>query len=113
MPGYQLTVRHGSRVDRERFDDLDEALGAMRRRAEAVRGEGPLEAVSAFRDYEPGKRVAARLELSSGGWLRGREAGVDVMGDGTLVPYAGGIRREPLEAGQGRSAFEAVRKALV
>jgi hypothetical protein len=56
--------------------------------------------------------VAARIELSSGGWLRGREAGVDVMGDGTLVPYEGGIRREPLEAGQGRSAFEAVRKAM-
>jgi hypothetical protein len=112
MSGYQLTVRHGSQVDRERFDDLDEAVAELRRRAEEVRGEGPLETVSAFRDYEPGKRVAARLELSSGGWLRGREAGVDVMGDGTLIPYAGGVRRKPLESGQGRSAFEAVRKAL-
>jgi hypothetical protein len=112
LSGYRLTVRHGSRVDRERFDDLDDALAALRRRAEEVRGEGPLDTVKAFRDYEPAKRVAARLELSSGGWLRGREAGVDVMGDGTLVPYEGGIRREPLEAGQGRSAFEAVRQAL-
>jgi hypothetical protein len=34
------------------------------------------------------------------------------MGDGRLVPYEGGIRREPLEAGQGRSAFDAVRRAL-
>jgi hypothetical protein len=112
LSGYRLTVRHGSRVDRERFDDLDEAIAELRRRAEEVRGEGPLDTVKAFRDYEPSNRVAARLELSSGGWLRGREAGVDVMGDGTFVPYEGGIRREPLEAGQGRSAFEAVRQAL-
>jgi hypothetical protein len=112
MAGYRLTVRHGSRVDRERFDDLDEAVEELRRRAEEVRGEGPLGTVKAFRDYEPDKRVAARLELSAGGWLRGREAGIDVMGDGTLVPYTGGIRRERLESGQGRSAFEAVRKAL-
>jgi hypothetical protein len=112
MSGWTLTVRHGSSVDRGRYEDLDEAVDELRRRAEEVRGEGPLGTVSAFRDYEPDKRVAARLELSAGGWLRGREAGVDVMGDGTLVPYAGGIRRKPLEAGQGRSAFEAVRKAL-
>src|SRR5919106_5399841 len=104
MAGYQLTVRHGSRVDRERFDDLDAAVAELRRRVEEVRDEGPLETVKAFREYEPAKRVAARLELSSGGWLRGREAGIDVMGDGTVVPYTGGIRREPLEAGGGRSA---------
>jgi hypothetical protein len=112
MSGYRLTVRHGPRVDRERFDDLDDAVAELRRRAEEVRGEGPLDTVKAFRNYEPGKRVAARLELSSGGWLRGREAGVDVMGDGTVIPYTGGIRREPLEAGEERSAFEAVREAL-
>ena len=112
MAGYTLTVRHGPRVERERFDDLGAAVERLRRRAEEVRGEGPLDAVSAFRDYEPGQRVAARLELSTGGWLRGREAGVDVMGDGTVVAYSGGIRKRPLDAGQGRSAFEAVRAAL-
>lgn len=112
MAGYQLTIRHGPRVERERFDDLDAAIAELRRRAEEVRGEGPLDAVSAFRDYEPGQRVAARLELSRGGWLGGREAGVDVMGNGAVVPYTGGIRKRPLDAGQGRSAFEAVRKEL-
>jgi hypothetical protein len=112
VAGYQLTFRYGPRVERERFDDLDAAITAMRRLAEEVRGEGPLNAVSGFRDYEPGERVAARLELSTGGWLSGREAGVDVMGDGVLVPYAGGVRKRPLEAGQGRSAFEAIRSEL-
>lgn len=112
MSGYRLTVRHGARVEHEDFDDLDAAIDALRRRAEDVRGEGPLDAVKAFRDYEPERRVAARLQLTSGGWLRGREAGVDVMGDGALVAYAGAIRRRQLEAGQGRSAFEAVRREL-
>jgi len=112
MAGYRLTVRHGPRVEREDFDNLDAAIEALRRHAEEVRGEGPLEGVSAFREYDPDRRVAARLQLTSGGWLRGREAGVDVMGDGALVAYSGAIRRRQLDAGQGRSAFEAVRGEL-
>ena len=109
MAGYRLTVRHGPRVDRERFENLDEAIAALRRRVEEIRGHGPLGAVSAFRDYEPGQRVAARLELSAGGWFRGHEAGLDVMGDGSLVPYAGTVRKRQLEED---APFEAVRKEL-
>ena len=81
------------------------------RAAEIVR-EGPLETVQGFRDYEPGDRVAARLELSTGGLIGGREAGVDVMGDGTLVPYAGVVQKRRLEARSPDRAFEAVREAL-
>jgi hypothetical protein len=109
---YTLTVRHGPSVRREGFDALDDALAALERHADEVRAEGPLESVQAFREYEAARRVAARLQLSSGGWLRGREAGVDVMGDGTLIPYAGAIRRRQLEPEAGQSPFEAVREAL-
>lgn len=105
---YTLTTRHGSRVARERFQDLDEAIGAMRRRADEIRGAGPLDSVKAFRDYAPERRVAGRVELSTGGWLRGSDAGVDVMGDGSLVAYSGGIRKEILEG----DPFEAVRGTL-
>src|SRR5918992_1275835 len=73
--GYRLTVRHGSRVRREEFEDLDEAIASMERLAAEVRAEGPLGTAKAIRDYGPQMRVAARLELSAGGWLRGREAG--------------------------------------
>jgi hypothetical protein len=107
-----LTVRHGPRVKRERFDDLDDALAALEGHANEVRAEGPLDPVNAIREYGPDRRVAARLQLSSGGWMRGREAGVDVMGDGTLVPYAGSIRRRQLESAADQSPFEAVRQAL-
>ena len=77
-----------------------------------VRREGPLERANALRDYEPGQRVHARLELSTGGVLRGREAGLDVMGDGALVPYMGVVRKRKLEPSGNQSAFDAVREAL-
>ena len=53
--------------------------------------------------------LAGRVELSTGGWLRGRDAGVDVMGDGTLVPYAGGLSKRKLDSD---SPFDAVREEL-
>jgi hypothetical protein len=112
MKGYRLTVRHGSSVARERFDDIGEAVRALRERAEEIRGAGPLETVKAFRDYEPERRVAARLEISSGSWLRGGEAGLDVMGDGELVAYSGAIRKHRLEARDGGTLFDAIREEL-
>jgi hypothetical protein len=111
MGRYRLKVRHGSRVERESFDDLDAAITAMKRQTQLIRKEGPLDEISAIRDYEPGQRVHARLELSAGGVLR-RRAGMDLMGDGALVPYAGAVRKHRLEAADGASPFDAVRAAL-
>jgi hypothetical protein len=65
-----------------------------------------------LRRFEPSQRVAARLEISTGGWLRGHAAGVDVMGDGSVVPFRGGMARSELEPRRGESAFDAVRRAL-
>jgi hypothetical protein len=112
VSGYRLTVRHGSRVERESFDDLAAAIAAMERAVDEVRASGPLESVKMLRDFEPAERVAARIEISTGGWLRGREAGVDVMGDGHVVSYAGGMGRRELEAGSDQAAFDAVRREL-
>jgi hypothetical protein len=112
VSGYRLTLRHGSRVERESFDDLDAAIAAMERAVTDVRASGPLEGVKMLRDFEPGERVAARIELSTGGWLRGHEAGVDVMGDGRLVAYAGGMGRRELDADSDDAAFDAVRREL-
>jgi hypothetical protein len=109
---YTLTIRHGSDVERERFHSLDEALAELERRAEAIRGEGPLEDVKMIRDYDAAAQVHARLELSGGGLLRRDEAGLDVMGDGNLVPYSGAIRKRRLEPGGERSAYDLLRDAL-
>ncbi len=61
----------------------------MRRRALDIRAEGPLPAASALRDYQARDLIHARLQLSAGGLLRKRVAGVDVRGDGTFVPFSG------------------------
>ncbi|MDQ3729318.1 MAG: hypothetical protein M3355_06975 [Actinomycetota bacterium] len=109
---YKLTVRQGPRVTREKFSDLNEAIAAMERRAKDIRAAGPLEARKVFREYEPSAQVAGRVEISTGGVLKsGRDAGIDVMGDGTLVPYRGGFRRSELDPGHD-GPFEAVRRAL-
>jgi hypothetical protein len=109
---YRLTVRHGSKVRHERFDDLDAAIAALEEGAKDVRRAGPLKEVGAIRDYAPGQLVHARLALSAGGRLRGREAGLDVMGDGALIPYVGVIRKRRLEPEGKQSPFDAVRAAL-
>ena len=112
MSGWNLTIRHGSDVEREQFDNLEQAIEAMRRRAEAIRAEGPLEKASVPRDYEPSEQVHARLEISTGGLLRGRDAGLNVMGDGSFVPYRGGVRRTQLELQDGQNPFDVVGEAL-
>lgn len=56
--------------------------------------------------------MAARVEISSGGLIRGRTAGVDVMGDGSIVAFSGAVRREPLEPDDGEVPLEAVRAEL-
>lgn len=112
MSGWKLTVRHGSDVDNLEFDDLDAAVAAMRERALEVRSEGPLRPVRSLRDFAPADQVAARLQISSGGFLRKKAAGVDVRGDGTFMPFKGGVRREELDPTDYDTPFDLVRETL-
>jgi hypothetical protein len=84
----------------------------MRAEAESVIADGPLPERKMIRTYEPEKQVAARLEISSGGWIGGRTAGIDVMGDGRVVPFTGGIVRRELEPKGSQTPYDAVRKSL-
>ena len=112
MADWKLTERRGPKVTREDFDRLDDAIAELKRRAEAVRAAGPLEKKSLLRDFEPADQVAARIEITGRGWLRAPTAGVDVKGDGAIVAFTGGMRREVLEPTDGRSPFDAVREML-
>ena len=105
-------MRHGSDVTHERFDDLDEAVARMRERALAIRAEGPVKAVSTLRDFTPHEQVHARLQLTGKGLLRKPTAGVDVRGDGTFVPYRGGVAREELDPTRYDTPFDVVRETL-
>jgi hypothetical protein len=107
-----LTIRHGSDVDHQSFEELSEAVAAMRERALAIRSEGPVRAVQSLRDFEPRDQVHARLQLSSGWLLRKSVAGIDVRGDGTFVPFKGGVVREELDPTNHETPFDLVRETL-
>ena len=112
MSRWKLTIRHGSTVSHESYSDLDEAVTAMRERALAIRSEGPVRPVQSLRDYDPGDQVHARLQLKGRGLLRKPVAGVDVRGDGTFVPFKGGVVREELDPTDHDTPFDLVRETL-
>jgi hypothetical protein len=105
-------VRNGSEVEHADFRDLTEAVAAMRARALEIRSEGPAHAVRSLRDFEPAEQVRARLQLSGRGFLRKPIAGVDVRGDGSFVPFRGGVGREELDPSDHETPFELVRETL-
>jgi hypothetical protein len=111
-PKWKLTVRHGSKVEQAQFDDLGVAVAAMRARAMEIRSEGPVKAVSSLRDYAPGDQVHARLQLTGRGFVRKPVAGVDIRGDGSFVPYSGGVGRKELDPSRHETPFDLVRETL-
>jgi hypothetical protein len=111
-PSFKLTVRTGADVDHAKFDDLDEAVAAMREWALKVRAEGPPKTAKLIKTFEAKDQVRARLELSSGGLFRKTVAGIDVRGDGTFMPFAGGVKREELDPTTYDTPFDLVRETL-
>jgi hypothetical protein len=112
VAAWKLTIRDGSEVEHQGFDDLVEAVAAMRERALEIRAGGPVEAVSSLRDFGPEDQVRARLQLSGKGLLRKPTAGIDVRGDGTFMPFRGGVRREELDPSGHETPFDLVRETL-
>jgi hypothetical protein len=112
VSAWKLTVRDGSEVEHLAFDDLGEAVAAMRERAMAIRAEGPVEGSRVLQRFTPEKQVRARLQLSGKGFLRKPTAGIDVRGDGTFTPFSGSVRREELDPSGDETPFETVRKTL-
>jgi hypothetical protein len=112
-PKWKLTVRNGPDVDHASFADLGEAVASMREQALAIRAEGPNKPVNSVRRFEPRQQVNARLQLSRRRGLFGKEtAGVDVRGDGSFVPFAGGVTREELDPTDHDTPFDLVRETL-
>jgi hypothetical protein len=105
-------VRNGAEVDHEGFDTVDEAVARMRERAFEIRAEGPPKTANVLRKFEPKDQVTARLELSHGRFPRKEAAGIDVRGDGTFMPYRGGLRREELDPSGHDTPFDLVRETL-
>ena len=109
-----VTVRssgpRGARVERQRFEALDEALDALEGQLSGLAGEARRDAVDLrIRRFEPVAQVAARAEVAGPRRLRG---GVDLRGDGSMEAFTGRLRREVVEQREGESPFDALRRAL-
>jgi len=111
---WKLTVRAGPRVQRSRFEELDQALDAVEARARELSQGAPGEAIDVkYKRFEPIRRVAARIELAGPErLLPSVRAGVDVRGDGSIEAYRGRLRREVVKQRKGETAYRALRRAL-
>ena len=56
--------------------------------------------------------MRARLQLSGTGWLRKPARGNRRAGDGTFMPFRGGVRREELDPSGHETPFDLVRETL-
>ena len=66
MASFKLTVRNGPKVTRDTYENLAEAMVALRSHAERIRAEEDLREISMIRTDEAGGTVKARLEISTG-----------------------------------------------
>jgi hypothetical protein len=109
LSAWRLTVRTGPKVERVHAESLDEALDALELHARAAANTERRAAVDVqVRRYEPADQVAVRAELRGPGVA----AGVDVHGDGSVAAWTGRVRRRTVEAQDGESPYEALRRAL-
>jgi hypothetical protein len=110
MARWKLTIRHGSQVDHDRLDSLDDALGALRTRVEALAGAPSRETVKVFsREFEPVAQVAGRGELSG---PKGARGGIDIRGDGSTEAWVGRWRRTVLTLDTDETPYDALRREL-
>jgi hypothetical protein len=109
-----LTVRTGPRVERMRFDALEDALGGLDDRVRELAGAAEqTPAPTQLKHYEAADQVVARLELSGPERrLSSVHAGVDVRGDGSTQAYLGRVRRRLIDRGPGEDDLAAVRREL-
>lgn len=113
MP-WRIVVRSGPRVEKLRLETLPEALDALEERAQEAAATVRVDSVDLrVRRYEPGDQVSARAELKGPQRLRPVvHAGLDVRGDGTVVPWTGGVRREKVTMVGGETPYAALRRAV-
>ena len=105
-----VRARSGPKVERLRFDSLDDALTEIAARGCALQQDAPGRVVDLkVRRFEPVQQVVARLELSGPGRLRG---GLDVRGDGSAEAYTGRLRRHVVLQEPGEDAYAALARAI-
>lgn len=110
MKDYVVTARKGPKVERERYDDANQALAAVDRHARELERTAHARATGGrlIRRFEPVQQVVGRIEV------RGPDGrgGIDVRGDASSEAYTGRFRRTLVEQLGGESPAAALRRAL-
>jgi hypothetical protein len=111
---WKLTVRAGPRVERSRYESLEEALRALEARAAELAGAPSRAAVDMrVKRFEPAQLIAGRVELAGPERIAPTVlGGVDVHGDGSTEAYLGRVRRRTIERRRGESSVDALRRAV-
>jgi hypothetical protein len=113
MP-WRVVVRRGPEVEKLRCETLPEALDALEERARAAANGTRRETIDLrVRTYSPADQISVRAELKGPQRLRPIiHAGIDVHGDGSVVAWSGGVRREAITMVGGETAYAALRRAV-
>ncbi len=107
-------MRAGPKVERLRFETVEQALDAAEGRARSIASTTPAAPVDLrYKRFEPIEQVAARIELAGPERLvPSVRAGLDVRGDGSTEAYLGRVRRELVKQRKGETPYKALRRAL-
>jgi hypothetical protein len=109
--GYRVTARKGPKVERERYEDANQALAAVERHARELEQTAHARATGGqiVRRFQPVQQVVGRVEVRGPNGLRG---GIDVRGDSSSEAYTGRLRRTLVEQQPGESPYAALRRML-
>jgi hypothetical protein len=106
---WQVVVRSGPRVEKQRAGSLAEALELLETEARvAANTERRPEVDVRVRRYSPADQVAVRAELRG----PGPRAGFDVRGDGSVQAWTGRVRRRLIEPEGDETPFDALRRQM-
>jgi hypothetical protein len=111
VKGYLVTARKGPKVEREHYDDANQALAAVERHVREAERTAHSRATGGrlIRRFEPVQQVVGRIEVRGPGGVHG---GIDVRGDSSTEAYTGRFRRTLVEQLAGESPVAALRRRL-
>jgi hypothetical protein len=106
---WQVVVRSGPRVEKQRAETLGEALELLETEVRVAANTARRPEVDVrFRRFTPAQQVAVRAELRG----PGPRVGFDVRGDGSVHAWTGRLRRRMVAPDGDETAYEALRRAL-
>lgn len=107
---WQVVVRAGPRVEKQRAASLEEALELLETEARVAANTARRREIDVrIRRFTPAEQVAVRAELRG----PGPRAGFDVRGDGSVQAWTGRLRRRLVAPEGDETVYDALRRELI